>query len=541
MRLPVPASARGPVGLVVAGLLLAGCSGPAESDGSSGAGRPEGEQSAYTAGLVNVPEAGEPVEGGTVTFGAYTEPTLLDPAETIVAGSTGGVEMAAVYDVLMRWDSERNEVVPQLAESLEASDDHRTWTLRLREGVTFSDGTVLDAEAVRWSLERYVEKGADEAMLWSSNVTGIETPDDRTVVFELAEPWPSFDYMLTTGPGMVVARSSDAGGEFEPVGAGAYELVSHRPQEELVLEARDDYWDGKPPLDRIRFAYIVDPTALYDTFESGGVDLAFTREPVLVDQALEKDTAGFLNMVSLGNVVVINAGEGRPGADPRVRQAMQLALDVELVARRAFDGAGVASSAIFPEFSRWHTDVEPLGYDPDRARELLEEAKADGFDGKVSYLTYNAPSRRAAALTFKSLLEAVGFDVEVDVVRSVADQIGAVAVNRDYDVAGWGISWREAGPYARMFATLHSEGNLTVGMPTTPEMDALIEEFQGAATEEQQRDVMGRIQEQWNEQVPALVYGPVPEFLMWSGDVHGVLESTNSMVLLDDAWVAQEG
>src|SRR3546814_2208854 len=82
--------------------------------------------------------------------------------ETIVAGSTGGLEMAAIYDVLMRWDSEANTVEPQLAESLEPNEDFTTWTLKLRDGVKFSDGTPLDSAAVKFSLDRYVRLGADE-------------------------------------------------------------------------------------------------------------------------------------------------------------------------------------------------------------------------------------------------------------------------------------------------------------------------------------------------------------------------------------------
>ncbi|HTW15036.1 MAG TPA: ABC transporter substrate-binding protein [Nocardioides sp.] len=516
--------------------LAAGCGG---SGGDDDTDRPRaGAAASYETGLVNIPEAGEPVDGGTLTFAAFSEPALLDPAETIVAGSTGGLEMAAIYDVLLRWDSATNEVVPQLAESISANADATEWTLTLREGVTFSDGTPLDAAAVKWSLERYVEKGADEAMLWSSNVTGVATPDERTVVFTLAGPWTSFDYMLTTGPGMIVAQASDAGDAFTPVGAGAFTLAEQRPQEEIVLAANPDYWDGRPHLDEVRVKFLNDPTASLDSLESDAVDAAFLRDADLVDELVEAKSPGFLNLVSLGNVAVINAAEGRPGADPRVRQAMHHAIDPKLVAQRAFDGAGIASNAVFPEPSQWASDVAPLPTDPERAKELLEEAKADGFDGKITYLDASDPASRATALAVQASLEAVGFEVETDLVRDVQSQIAKVAVEQDYDVAGWGISWREAGPYGRMFATLHSEGNLSVGMHTGPEMDALFDEFREAAGQEEQRDVMARIQEQWNVDVPALVYGPTTELLAWDDDVHGVVDSTNTLVLLDDAWVA---
>nr|WP_262402069.1 ABC transporter substrate-binding protein [Actinomadura sp. CNU-125] len=250
--------------------------------------------------------------------------------------------------------------------------------------------------------------------------------------------------------------------------------------------------------------------------------------------------SGYLNMVSLGNTAVINATPGHPGADPRVRKAMHLAMQPEVIYRRAYPGTGLASNALFPEFSRWHTDAEPLPYDPGKARELLAAAKADGYDGKVTWLDAQDPASRTTALAAKAMLENVGFDVELDLVRSIADQITKVSVKKTYDVSGWGISWREAGPFARMYATLHAKGNLTVGMATTPKMSALIEELRGAEGEEEQRAVMGRIQEQWNEDVPALALGPQPELIAWPERVRGVTGTVNSMVLLDDAWLARD-
>lgn len=536
MTVRVPARLRPVVGLLSIAALAVACSAPADDAGDSDASA-SGSGSTYEVGMIGAESGGDPARGGTFTMAAFAEPQVLDPAETIAAGPTGGIEMAAIYDVLMRWDSAENEVVPQLAESLEPDEDFTTWTLTLREGVTFDDGTAFDAEAVEWSIERYISKGADEAQLWEALVTQITTPDPLTVVFELSDPWPTFEYMLTTGPGMIVAKSSESGEEFQPVGAGPFTFAHHAPHEELVLEANEDYWDGRPNLDRIKTVFLNDPNASLDSFTSNSVDAAFLRDPDIVDQALDAGHSGFLNMVALGNVAVINATEGRPGADPRVRKAMHHAIDPDLVRERAFEGAGVASNAIFPEFSQWHTDTDPLPYDPEQAEKLLAEAKADGFDGTIRYADGQDPASRATALTVKSSLEAVGFEVELDLTRATADHISKIAIEQDYDVAGWGISWREAGPYDRMFATLHSAGNLSVGMPTSSEMDALFDEFRQAETMQEQRAIMSQIQEQWNKDLPALVFGPTAEFIVWSDAVHGVVDNTNSMILLGQAWL----
>lgn len=494
---------------------------------------------AFAPGLVNIPEASEVVEGGTLTFGSYAEPLELDPVKTIVAGSTGGTEMAAIYDVLVRWDEEAQATVPQLAESLTPNEDSTTWELTLRPDVTFSDGTALDADAVAWSIERYLEQGGHDASVWKHNVTSSEVTGDLTLTFTLARSWPTFDSLLSTGLGMVVARSSEAGEQFAPVGAGPFVLDSRAPQERMTLAANPDYFDGPSPLKEIEFVYIADPNALWDTFNQDAVSMAMLRDPIVVEEALADEVPGYLQMVGLGMTALINATEGRPGDDVRVRQAIQMAIDPELVNDRANEGAGVPSSALFPETSSLTQEgVEGLAHDPDAARALVEEAKADGFDGKIGYVTGSSPQQRDTGLALKAQLDAVGFDTETEFLPTIGDLINRVVIDRDYDMSTWGLSWRDSAPYARMFGINHSAGTIGNGVATSPEMDRLIEDFQAAGTEEERLAAAAAMQEGWNDLVPAVVMGPSAEFNMWHDDVHGVTTNSNTIVLLDDAWIS---
>lgn len=521
-------------------LVLAGCQSSGSGDGSGGeeSGGSTGSVGEYRNGLINVEEGGDPQRGGTLTFGAYSEPATLDPGQTIVSGSTGGNEMAAIYDVLMRYDEESGEIVPQLAESLESSEDAQTWTLTLRGDVDFSDGTPLDAEAVVASIERYVEAGGDDAAIWELNVDQMSVEDDRTVVFELNKPWPTFDFLFTLGVGQIVAEASDQGEEFTPIGAGPYVFESRSPQESVVLSANPDYWQGEPMISELTFSYLNDPSVIYDSFTSDAIDMAFVRDAEVVEEALNEETSGYLQMLSLGTMAIINAEEGRPGSDVRVRRAIQLAIDPEVVAERTTGGAGVASSDLFPELSKWHSTQERgLPHDPDQASELVAEAKADGFDGKITYLASGSPSGRETGVAYKASLDAVGFDTTVDVATSVTDVVNAVAIEGTYDMSTWAFSWREDGPFARMFATSSSKGNLGAGSATSPELDDLIDQVQQAENDEEKAEVMADIQAEWNEIVPALVLGPTAELTMWRPDVHGVKTDTNTIVLFDQAWI----
>lgn len=167
----------------VGALALTGCASAAGTNGGGG------EAAEFEIGYVGVDDdPGDPVDGGTLTFGSYSFPSSLDPIETRSAGSVGATELSAIYDVLMISDKKSGEYTPKLAESLEVDDDYTEYTLTLRDGVTFSDGTPVDADAVRWSIERYADSGFDLAAIFTSAVAAIDTPDERTVVFTMNHP-----------------------------------------------------------------------------------------------------------------------------------------------------------------------------------------------------------------------------------------------------------------------------------------------------------------------------------------------------------------
>jgi peptide/nickel transport system substrate-binding protein len=524
---------RPAIALLAAAALVAGCSSAESGENDNDAG-----DRTYEEGMVGAADqGGDPVQGGTLSMSAFAEPRSLDPAVTIAAGSTGGTEMAAIYDTLLRYDTESQEFVPQMAESVEANEDYTEFTLTLRDGVTFSDGSPLDSAAVKASQERYVERQGPESALWADNVTAIETPDDLTVVYTLDKPWQLFPSILSTGPGMIVGPGADGPGEqFTPVGAGPFLLNKQSPGEDLLLDANPDYWGGRPALDQFRMAYITDQGAAVDSLKSGGLDAVFLRDPDKVDPLLDEELGGYSNLVAGSNMALINASDGRPGADPRVRQAMQMAIDPELVRERVYDGHGIAGSTLFPDYSRWHGETEGLPYDPEAATQLVEEAKADGFDGKIEYMDASDPASRNIALVVEAQLEAVGFEVETNLIRTVGDQVSLIAVERDYDVAGWGLNYREGDPLSKMYATMHSTGTQTYGGYTSPEIDAIIEEFQAATSEDEQREVLDRLQQQVNEDVPYLNWAPFAEVTIWNDDVHGIKGASTSMVLLDQAW-----
>ncbi|MGJ3507110.1 ABC transporter substrate-binding protein [Enemella sp. A6] len=522
-------------GFLGLGLVLSGCARPGEEAPTE---EPGGNtDSVFRNGMIGEQDApGEPTEGGQLTFATYSEARSLDPVKTINTGSSGGIEMAAVYDVLLRHNDETLEYEPWLAESFETTDD-KTYVLKLREGVTFSDGTPLDAEAVVWSINRYVTNKGGQSAVWQASVASTEATGPLEVTFTLQRPWSGFGYLLATAPGMIVAKSSDQGEDFTPIGAGPFTLERFAPQEELVLKRRDDYWKGKPHLESLRFFHLTDESGRYDTFKNGQTDMAYLREAKIVTDAIENGAVGFMEVSSLGRLLLLNHREGSNTADVRVRKAIAQAIDPNFFGDRVDEGKGIHTTAMFPEMSQWHLDTEPLPHDPDAARKLLEEAKADGHSGVVRFSGV-AKTSENAALALKAQLEAVGFTVEFKYSPSISDLVQDIFVSGDFDTAIWSFGVPDGGVLPEMYESFHSAGG-NPGQYSDEEMDALVLELQQAITPEDQKAVLEKIQKRYNETVPAVSLGAAGEFVAWQDNVHGVVTSIDSVVLLGEAFKAE--
>lgn len=520
----------------VGAVVTAGC---ASAGGQDSAEDGRGE---YEIGYIGERDGdAEVVEGGSVTFGSYGFPTTLDPTKTLVAGSTGGTELAAIYDTLVRYDPEKQQYVPQLAEGLVSSGGGRIWTVTLREGATFSDGSPMDAAAVRWSIDRFVAAKRDVAQVWTNVVERVDTPDGGTVVITLARPWNDFPVLLSGGPGVIVAPSSEANGTFTPIGAGPFTVTRFAPNEVLELAPRADYVGGRPHLSSLRFVPTPSARALFESVKSGELDAGYiTRDTETIDAARDFGLDGYLDLQGNGAVGMINSREGRPGSDVRVRRAIALAIDPDALNQRTSAGRNPAGSSMFPEGSKWHNpDVPGVAYDPDQARTLLGEAKADGYDGKLTLASINEESARNAALGIQAALNAIGFDVEIVYATSVTDMTKRLYVDRDYDLARSGTNLIDSAPFLRLYGTLGSDSFNNAAGYKNPEMDALLLQLQSAPDEAAQQQAIDAIQTVANETVPFAVWGPSVVYAAWVPELHGVNVTTDDIVLFDKAWMAE--
>ena len=332
---------------ITASMFLASC---ADNGSSNGGGESADSGSSLKIGMVNEQaDPGTPTKGGTLTFSGYSAVTTLDPAKAQVAGATGGSELSAIYDVLMRYDPIGQKFEPKLAQSLEASSDSKTWTLKLRDGV----------KCQRWHSSRLEGPSPTASTATSptrdlSRACGLPRlprstpPDATTVVFNLVDPWTGIQSMLATGPGMIVAPSAQQGDQFTPIGAGAFTLEKFAPNEELLLAARPDYYDGAPNIDKLKLISIVGAQPTAEALKTGGIDAAYMRTLTPILDLIESGYPGFVDIPSLGYIANVNMAPGRPGSDVRVRQAMALAVDPETLNTRVNNGKGTARPGDLP-------------------------------------------------------------------------------------------------------------------------------------------------------------------------------------------------
>jgi len=343
--------------------------------------------------------------------------------------------------------------------------------------------------------------------------------------------------MLASGQGMIVAAAATRTATFTPIGAGPFTVERFAPHEELLLKARPDYWGGTPNLDKVRFVEILGDQAKADALKSRGIQMAFTRTAQVVDQEQAAGYPGYLLTQPLGAVVNINNRVDHPGADVRVRQAMAYAMNPDTFNQRVYGGKGLPGTEIFPAWSQWHNAVGGLQYDAAKAKQLLEAAKKDGFNGTVNYVGLNDPAAQQTALTTQALLQAVGFTVNISYQNSVADLVKKLYVDHDYDLAFSSYSLYNVDPYTRLFSALRSTStNNTIGY-SNKDMDALLTKVQAATTDAAKTAALADVQKLVNDTVPFVTLGATATFIPWQKNVHGVKPTLDGVILFDKAWM----
>ena len=483
--------------------------------------------------------------GGTITMGEYVMLPSFAPGQGHV-GIRGGAQSAAIYDRLMRWDPEASEYEPQLAESLESSDDYTVWTLTLRDGVTFSNGDPLTASDVAFSMDLHRDPEIGSTAL--TDVEQIESTtvvDPLTVEFTLTEPWVDFPFALSRSAGEVFPEQAFTEAdpdewEQNPIGAGAYVLESNIPNQEVVLTPNPNYYGG-PVCPTLRFVHIPGSQGTFEAYQNDEIQVGYLRGAEFVSQAWDAGEQGFYETLGGGRILVMNNGKaGYDGilTDDRARRAVAHALDRDLMNDRLTGGRGEATSSLLAESSRFYDGQEGLEYDPETATALVEELKQESdWDGELTLVANTSPENVETGVVAKALLDAVGFDVTLENVP--ASRQSARVFTGDFEMITAGMNPSDADASASFLANLVPGGSTNLSGVDDPELAEAARALKSVETLDEQKAAFHRLQEEYNRVMPFAVYSTAEEYVVVDESVKGVKPTVSSTMLFDGAYIEQ--
>ncbi len=467
-----------------------------------------------------------PVRGGTLVVAADTEPRNLNPA--MVASNGVFYVSSKVVEPLAEMDYESG-LRPVLATAWEGSEDGRSFTVTLRDGVTFSDGEPFTSADVAFSAMEVWKPLQNLGRVVFANLEAVDTPDPLTAVLRFSVPTPpqlienALPALTSVLPKHLYAGTDIAENPLNmaPVGTGPFLFVEHKPGEFYRLERNPTYWgEGLPYLDGILYRVLPDAGAKAAALETGDIQLtAFSAVPLAEMPRLD----------ALPDVSVINAGyEGityqitveinhrRPElADPLVRKAMRHAIDSQFIVDVIFMGYATAATGPVPSSAKdfYTADVETYAFDPAAAEALLDEAGYPrGADGtRFSLRLRPAPwfeQTRAVGDYVRQALQKVGIEVEL-VTADSGGHIKAVYTDHDFDLAIGSPVYRND---PAISTTILYQGGLPDGVPFSnqygyddPLMNEIIAEGLSTIDRAERVAVYQRFQKKAAADLPILV------------------------------------
>lgn len=418
-------------------------------------------------------------DSDTIVVGLHRDIQNLDPhnfrhreTETVLRN---------VYDGLVTRGPDM-QPVPELAESI-VQIDPTTWEVKVRQGVKFHDGSELTAEDVAFSINRYVKEGAMGGMTSPRKdllgpVTHAEVVGPDTVHIHMSSPWSVFLPYLVHH--LVVSKSVGDGIVEHPVGTGPFKFVEWVRGSHVVLERFDDYYGGAPdlgrsgpaPAKRVIFRIIPEAATRLAALMAGEIDIMVDL-PVDAIRDVERHPDLEVRPVTGTRSYFVEFNTRRPPFnDPRVRQAINYAVDVNLVIDQLLNGLAQPTTTILSPLSFGHNDdLSPYPYDPEKAKALLAEA---GYADGLSFELATEDKRKDIAEAYAFMLQQIGVDARVRVLPEYSIMVDLLSQGElDAALTDWGDSTMD--PTGIFVPKLRSGDRGNYGGYSNPVVDAMID------------------------------------------------------------------
>ena len=400
-----------------------------------------------------------PKQGGSAVVTFNNDLTTLDPQVGYDWQNWSVIK--SIFDGLMDYKPGTTELEPDLAKEFIVSDDGLTYTFKLRDGLKFHNGRPVTAADVKYSIERAVNpatqspgagyfsmiKGHDELSGGKAKeMSGIATPDDKTVVFTLTRPDATFLHLMAINFAYVVPKEEvdKAGSDWgkKPVGSGAFKFVEWVPGQRIVLERNpDNHRAGIPYLDKLTFEFGQDPTVAVLRLGKGEVDIVGDGIPPAQFAQIMADPAN-KELIAIGDqlhtgYVTMNV-TAPPFDNLKVRQAVNMAINKDRIVRLINNRGVPATQALPPTMPGYNPDNKGYAFDPEGAKKLLKEAGVENIATELYVMNVDPNPRIAQAI--QQDLAAVGIKAEI---RSLAqaEVIAAGGSGKAPMVWSGGMAW----------------------------------------------------------------------------------------------------
>ncbi len=465
------------------------------------------------AGPTAGPAGGPPKPGGTLRVGTPAPPTAVDPVTMYDGSAIAIVQLVADYLI---WLENDFSLTPRLAEKWAAEDGDKRWVFTLRAGVTFSDGTPLDATAVKASFDRLLDPAQDSAALAAFksvlSAGGVSTRDASTVVFTLDRAFSDFPFLVSAGNYNAVILKPDYAGAFtdHAIGTGPFLLGRYDPSTGATFTRNPKYWQpGKPYLDGVEIKFYADAQAEQLALGSGEIDALVITDPSIIqetgDVVLDKVPGTAMTALTL-------RVDQAPFDRKEVRQAIAYALDRP--ALNEVVDAGIAQLGndhlYAPLFAAGPKDIPQRVKDTAKVKELLARAGV----GKLTFpLSFDPPSKNFA-LAVQDQLRQAGIEVTLDQQTSKAFYGGDQAKDTPWlftpaNLVGW--AGRPApSQFVRPMVT--SDGVWNGAKYRNPQLDAALVAYDGATNDDERKRQAKIIADVLHEDVPVVL-------ALWNGAV----------------------
>ncbi|GAA0991695.1 ABC transporter substrate-binding protein [Subtercola frigoramans] len=500
--------------LAVVPVLLAACAGGAPSASNS---------------------TGAPKAGGTMKVGSPSPNAAPDPVTMYDPGSINVVQQVAEYLV---WSENDGTLSPMLATSWDSSADAATWTVTLRDGVTFNNGSPLTATDVVASIDRLI--APDSVSSAASSFAGILTvghtvaTDAKTVTFTLDRPFADFPYLISSANYNTVILPADYDGDFlhNPVGTGPFTLTSYDPNTGAVYAKNPSYWDAsKVYLDGVTMTFFTDYTALSSALLSRSIDVAALVSYSANQPLYSSDQVVLQSTNAVGGTFLAMRTDTAPWDDVRVRQALALTIDREALKQALQGGQGViANDHIFADLYGQNVTVPQRDKNIDEAKSLLAAA---GHAGGLT-ATLSAPQSAAAmAQLIQQMAAEAGFTLTLDL-QDDATYYNAPWLEVPLGLTGWA-----SRPTASQFLSLAftSDAIWNTAHWSNAEFDGLVAQYEATVDKTARAALAQQIATLMHDQVPQIIATWPENAIATLPDVHGVPVSASAYTELAHAWL----